>query len=677
MVGDEFHVRPGAVVVALLSKGATVVQYRDADKSRVTVAVGRNRDAKIPAARVVLVTDYVPAGREELEKFRRTSEKMAADVDLSEVWELVRDEEDDTTADALAELYWGDSAEAAQRVAVALHLDRHTDYFVRKPDGYAARTVEALYEIRARRRREAEYASDAAALMEALRERRLPDPPTKNQEAQLHHLREYAVHGDDYARGHAARDLLERAVIGSGDVQRACFELLASAGVFSPDEPLELARADIPLAHPVDSLAEADAVAREPTRPAEAADLTGLGVFTIDNAGTEERDDALSFDTAGGPTFRIGVHIAYAGLLVPRGGAMDREADRRMATLYLPERRIDMLPPAFCLGVGSLDPAEDRFALSLSVELSETGETVSWDLKPSLVRSTAALSYEDADRVLGDEADSTHPAIAGLERAARALRARREESGAVTLDQPEMSISVDEQGRVRVTVTRRDSPARQLVAEMAILYNVLAAELCRSEGIPAVYRVQSAPDLSDIADFPEPLRRYQAARRLFPADLDSEPGPHGGLGVPAYLQATSPLRRYPDLVMQRQAAHYLATGKHLYTPEEIASVMQRAEVQLRELSRIEDARRRYWFLRFLQSSVLDAPDSSGVSREFEAVVLENEPHRRALLELHEYPFRMRAEVPRHVEPGDRVALELQEVDLWRRLALFVYAQRGA
>ena len=75
--------------------------------------------------------------------------------------------------------------------------------------------------------------------------------------------------------------------------------------------------------------------------------------------------------------------------------------------------------------------------------------------------------------------------------------------------------------------------------------------------------------------------------------------------------------------------------------------------------------------------MLDAPDSSGVSREFEAVVLENEPHRRALLELHEYPFRMRAEVPRHIEPGDRVALELQEVDLWRRLALFVYAQRGA
>ena len=668
--------RPGAVAVALLSRGATVVQYRDADESRVTVAIGRNRDAKIPASRVALVTDYVPSGREELEEFRRTCEEMAAAVDLSEVWEVVRDEEDHTSADALAELYWGDSVEPAERVALALHIDRHTDYFVRTADGYAARTAEAVDEIRARRRREAEYASDADALMEALREGRLPDAPTKGQEAQLRHLREYAVHGDDYARGHAARGLLDRAATGSGDPQRACFELLAAAGVLSPDEPLELARADIPLEHPADSLSEAEAVAREPARPAEAADLTGLGVLTVDNAGTEERDDAMSFDAAGGSTFRIGVHVAYAGLLVPRGGAMDREADRRMATLYLPERRIDMLPPAFALGAGSLDPAKDRYALSLSAELSESGEPLSWELKPSMVRSEAALSYEDADRVLEDETQPAHSALAGLDRAARALRARREEAGAVSLDQPEMSVSVDEQGRVRVTVTRRDGPARQLVAEMAILYNVLAAELCRSKGIPAVYRVQAAPDLSGIADFPEPLRRYEAARRLFPADLDSEPGPHGGLGVPVYLQATSPLRRYPDLVMQRQVAHHLATGKSLYTPEEIASVMQRAEVQLRELSRIENARKRYWFLRFLQSTVLEAPDPSAVSREFGAVVLENEPHRRALLELDEYPFRLRAEVPRQIEPGGRVALALRDIDLWRRLAHFVYTQRA-
>ena len=668
--------KPGAVVVALLSKGAAVVQYRQSEKSRVTVSIGRNRDARIPPDRVVLDTDYIPAGQEELEEFRRGCDTLAAEIDLSEVWEVVQDDGAPTTPEGLAELYWGDSPEVAQRVAMALHLDRHSDHFVRTSDGYAARTAEAIDEILTRRRRKTEYASDADALTQALSEGRLPHELTQGQEAQLRHLREYVVYGDDYARGHAARDLLDRVVSGSRDLQRACFELLVAAGVFSLDEPLELIRAEVPIKLPADAIGEAETAAEAPPDADTAVDLTGLVAVTVDERETEERDDALSFEVDGGPPYRIGIHIAYAGLLVPSGGAMDREADRRMATMYLPEQRIDMLPPSFSRRVGSLEPRETKYALSLIVELSELGEPLRWELKPSMVRSEAALSYDEANQVLDDDAHPRHAALAGLARAALALRTRREEAGAISLDQPEMSVRVDDSGSVHVRVVQRDNPARQMVAEMAILYNVLMAEFCKREGLPAAYRVQAPPDLSEVTAFQEPLRRYQLTRRLFPAELDSEPGPHGGLGVPAYLQATSPLRRYPDLVMQRQVAHYLATGEHFHTPEEIASVMQRAELHLRMLSRLEDARKRYWFLKFLRDTVLDSPDSEE-SRLFNAIVLENEPHRRALLELGKYPFRLRAEVPRQAEPGDWVTLELQDVDLWRRLAFFVYLQRDA
>jgi exoribonuclease-2 len=288
------------------------------------------------------------------------------------------------------------------------------------------------------------------------------------------------------------------------------------------------------------------------------------------------------------------------------------------------------------------------------------------------VRSRAALSYEQADDALEDPRHARHDVLGGLSRAARALRSRREDAGAISLDQPELSVRVDESGQVQVKVLKRTSPARQVVAEMAILYNVLVAEFCKREGLPAVYRVQVPPDLSDVTAPQGPLRRYLIFRRLFPADLDSVPGPHGGLGVPAYLQATSPLRRYPDLVMQRQIAHYLITGKPFYSPEEIASVMQWAEVQLKELSQIEDARKRYWFLKYLRDSRLVGADASEESRLFRAMVLENEPGRRGLLELAEFPFRVRAGLPGKAAPGDTVALELQDVDLWRRLAYFVH-----
>ena len=205
-----------------------------------------------------------------------------------------------------------------------------------------------------------------------------------------------------------------------------------------------------------------------------------------------------------------------------------------------------------------------------------------------------------------------------------------------------------------------------------ILCNSLLARYCLDHGLPAAYRSQPAPDLSDLPDLPEgPLRRFHLFRRLRPADLSTVPAPHGGLGVEAYIQATSPLRRYPDLVMQRQISHFLATGEHHYSAEEIASVCHRADAQLRELARIEDDRRRYWFLKYLQQR-LDAPQDGEDRTHFRAVVLENEERRLALLELSEYPFRFRTRLPWAVLPGETVGLRLRGVDLWRRFPQFVH-----
>ena len=137
-----------------------------------------------------------------------------------------------------------------------------------------------------------------------------------------------------------------------------------------------------------------------------------------------------------------------------------------------------------------------------------------------------------------------------------------------------------------------------------------------------------------------------------------------------------PLRRYPDLVMQRQISHFLSAGKPFYPTESVASVLQRAEVQLRELSRLEEERKRYWFLKYLQQSRLEGPDTPEDSALFPAVVLENEPRRKALLVLADFPFRVRAELPHTCTPGDTVTLRLHGVDLWRRLGDFVHVSQA-
>ena len=242
-------------------------------------------------------------------------------------------------------------------------------------------------------------------------------------------------------------------------------------------------------------------------------------------------------------------------------------------------------------------------------------------------------------------------------------------------ERAEMSIKVRESGEGEVRVLQRPDTAREMVAELMILCNSLLAEFCKQHELPAPYRSQKAPDLDDaITQAPEgPLRWYLTIRKMSPASISTESSTHGGLGAKAYIQASSPLRRYPDLVVQRQISHYVETGQQLYSKEAIASVAQRAEVQLREIGRLEDERKKYWFLKYLDERRQASQNGDGESL-YDAIVLDAPPNRAGLLELVQYPFRVRAAFPSTVSPGETVCLRLHGVDLWRRVGQFVVAQ---
>lgn len=672
--------RAGEIVVAALARGPSVVLLLDEKDGRASIAIGRNRQARLPIHRILLATGVVPAGERQLNEFAQAASAEAAAIDLAETWDAFAD--DDPTClglEDLASLYWSEPVGPERLAALVLHL-YGSDYFDRNDDGYAVRPRSYVEELQARRKREAERAEQEQALVEAMTTGRLPDPLTSNQSAAIELLRGFAVHGEEYPRARAARPFLASITRQSGDLQRLCFELLVDTGVFPPDEPLELHRAEIPDRFPDAVLSQAASM------PAASGsgrrDLTHLDAFTIDDPGTQDRDDALSVEALAGTDGEclVGIHIADAGALIPAKSPIDREAGRRMSSLYLPERSIPMLPPDLTHRTGSLDPGRTSAAVTLIVRLDDAGNVLDREVTPSLLRSREALTYDEADCALQDKTSPRHEALAALHGIAAARRQVRADAGAIELDQPEMSVKVSTAGEVTVKVLDRTSPSRRMVGELMVLCNTLLGELCRSEQLPSVYRLQAPPDLSDLPQ-PAPseeatvaqdmLRRYLVGRRLRPAELDVVPGPHSSLGVPVYIQATSPLRRYPDLVLQRQISHFLASGKPLYPVDEIISVAQRAEVQVREIARVEAQRNRYWFLKFLQVErpSTDADPDRGT---FTAVVLETDPRRRALVELTEFPFRSRVELPRSYAPGETVTLALHGVDLWRRIAHFVH-----
>ena len=386
---------------------------------------------KLPADRVVYATGIVPRDYDAFLEFRDGAEGAARDIDLSEVWEVTVDEQVAMSVEEIADLYYDGGVGPAEMVALTLHLDRGSDYFVEQRGVHVPRTEEDLEALRARRRREAENAEAAETLMAVLNAGTLPDPMSRLHENLLEHIKGFAVHGDEYTRSYAAHSLLRDAPDGTRDLQRRAFDLLVGAGVFSEDEPLELHRSEIEEDFSKAALDEAEVVRQSrQVDDRERLDLTDLETFTIDDADTRDRDDALSLETVDGG-YRLGVHIADAGALVAIDGAMNAEADRRMATLYLPERSIPMLPPEFVHDVGSLDPDQVRPAVSLLVSVDESGQVQDYEIKPSLIRSRAAISYVEADTAIVDESHKWHRILRPLSDLAQALLARREQAGAI------------------------------------------------------------------------------------------------------------------------------------------------------------------------------------------------------------------------------------------------------
>ncbi len=672
----------GELIVVRLNSGPGIGRFVEADSTRVKIAIGRNKEARLPLARVMLTTGMKAAGHEAVENLTREAETVASELDLTDLWDIVCDDRDALSLEDMAELYWSDEPTSAQRVGLLFHLDRNDLRFTTKGSEYTPRTREEVAELEARRERTARHAEEAVALAECLSSGKLPEEITSHQAHLLDQIRGLAVFGDDYTRAASAKKYLESITDVSRDPQRTAFLTLANAGHISKDEFLALEQAAIPIEFSDDVLAEASSLdVSSQFDDSHRRDLTSLDVITVDDEDTTDRDDGLSIeyveaeiDGVMTDAYRVGIHIADASSIVQPESALDKDADRRMATMYLPERKIWMLPPQVAADLGSLSPGERRLAVSLLATISKDAEVVSWEVTPSIIQSRAALSYDTVDARIADQNAPMHRELSSLRVLAKKIKAKRESTGTPNLDRDELSVKVSESGEITVNVLQRSNPARTMIAEFMIFYNAMLAEFCKKNELPAPYRSQKAPDLSDIvAQTPEGLLRwYLTVRKMGPATISTEPGAHAGLGVPAYIQASSPLRRYPDLVIQRQVSHFLKTGEKFYSDEEISSVAQRADMQIREISRMEFDREKYWFLKHLDTERREL-ERAGEESIHEAYVLDNQPNRAGVMDLVQYPFRVRAALGSEVKPGEVVKLRLHSVDLWRRVGQFVVA----
>lgn len=618
-----------------------------------------DRAFTVPPDRMLYATGIFA---KDVRPFGRSVEEFAGDIDLEEIWHAFEGDEGELTFQDLAELYWEEGPDPARYAAMLLHLNEACPYFERREEQYVPMTEEAVRTWRDQRERRRARREEEDRFVEWLRSDRTDiDELSDRARRWVDRMRAYVLREDEEPE---IRRILDRVREGArGDPVRYIFNLLVRKGIWEPDEYLDLIRREVPIEFPEDALREAQAMKLDDLlRDEGLRDLTHLHVFSIDDEATSDVDDALSLEILP-EGYRVGVHITAVAASIPKGSPLDVVAAERAATLYLPERKIRMLPARISEGLHSLMPGEPRVALSFLIHLDSSLSVQGTEIVSSLVMSRDKLSYSRAEELLSDPEHPLHETMALLARICAVQREGRLAAGALEISRPELKILVDESGEVTVERQERETVADRLVAEMMILANSRAAQFCFDRDLPVIYRAQPPADLSGIEEISnETVRQYRLFGRLAPMGLGVDPEPHSLLGTGLYCQATSPLRRYTDLVVQRQILHYLAHLEPLYTREEISSILGWAGERLKELSRLERDRKRYWLCKHLTRLRGDV---------FSAVVLES-TQRGALVEIEEYLLRTLIRMGTPVASGDTIRVRLERLDLWDGTVQFVH-----
>lgn len=337
-------------------------------------------------------------------------------------------------------------------------------------------------------------------------------------------------------------------------------------------------------------------------------DLRDLPLVTIDPPDARDHDDALWATRTEDGGFRLIVAIADVSHYVRDGSALDREAAARGFSIYLPDRAIPMLPPELSSDLASLVPDRDRLCMAADVTLGPNGAVREYRLVEGVLRSRARLTYEGVAHALGlSKAAPAQPETAAhmetievLQDLARKLRKRRLRRGALGFDLPEARVKLDPHGVDPVDVyrARSDAGIREaygIVEEMMLLANEIVGTELTKRRIPTVYRVHGKPDGDKLALFAELatslgfeldvdeaqnpkrlgrfLRRiegtehasvlgYLALRSMQQARYDTKNVGHFALALEDYVHFTSPIRRYPDLIMHR-VIRAIVRGQHL------------------------------------------------------------------------------------------------------------------
>ena len=414
-------------------------------------------------------------------------------------------------------------------------------------------------------------------------------------------------------------------------------DILGETGDNNAEIHAILAEYGLPYKYPEEVTRAAEKIDAEitPEIISQRKDFRQITTFTIDPKDAKDFDDALSIRKLDNGLWEVGVHIADVTHYVTPGTIIDKEAEQRATSIYLVDRTIPMLPERLCNEICSLRPNEDKLAYSCVFELDDDANVHKYDICHTVINSDRRFTYEEAQQIIETGEGEYKDEILQLDKLAKCLREARYKHGSVDFDRTETRFEIDETGRPVSVYFKRSLDANKLIEEFMLLANKKVAEFVgkvtgKKKAKPFVYRVHDTPDSDKLSNLSEIAHRFGyklktsgvanetnqslnemlksvknrpeenllstlAMRSMAKAVYTTVNIGHYGLAFDYYTHFTSPIRRYPDMMVHRLLDRYIAGGRavneakledeceHSSSMEQLAANAERASIKYKQV----------------------------------------------------------------------------------------------
>ncbi|MDR1678099.1 MAG: RNB domain-containing ribonuclease [Deltaproteobacteria bacterium] len=597
------------------------------------------------AARRILVSDL------ELKR-----EALVAEVDLETLWSVLEGEGPDFSYNDLAGLNFGREPVLDDISAVLRAVHDDGLFFEFSPEKARRRDTQEIEKIKFSQtekeliRKNMELGAEW--LIDSAKGRPCPEPESADQTCGW--LMDFVINGPDSKTALQTKELLSMASLAVNPI--AAFDALVSVGRLSRHENVSYLRLGLKKEFDEEVLAEAQKLYQNFDLSEEKRiDLTTVPTATVDTPGAREFDDALSLESLPGGRVRLGLHIADVAAVVKPLSLVDQWARNQSSSIYLPEGRQPMLPDVLTENLASLKVGEVRPAFSLLATIDSAGLVIDYTFRPSLVYIDLQVSFVQASELLENGQGGL---LEPLEELSQKLLAKRLANFGQNLALPHLNVIINAEGQIEVKISDDGNRASQMVGELMVLANHLAAKALMEASIACPYRAQSPSRPINWAT-PRYLNdRIKLAlglakrRQMGRASLSMEPLPHHGLGISPYTSFTSPMRRYMDLLVARQLRALSDKKFPVYSYQEMLNLVLPVEATQKAIRKMQNERQRYWLAVYLQNKI---------GQEFVGLVYDRR-NRRTRICVTEYMLEIELnDLPPEAQPGSEVLVRLIKV----------------